>query len=173
MPIPDADIVKDKVSEAEFFLDKATEVTGDEFRYYLSAHLNAVYSIDDIVSSDFTDFEDWSERDADQRLHNVLLDNRHSLTHLGKPTEGDGNRPYLWEERVSDMDDREAEYKPRRNEGQDMTFEYYFKYGGHFTDLAPAIAEHYGTGMNVCEICGIHLRRVEEWVNDWEAQRGS
>jgi hypothetical protein len=167
----DTDLVRDKVSEAEFFLDRATEVVGDEFRYYLSAHLNAIYSIDEIVRSDFIDFDDWTDREADILLHDILLDNRHSLTHLGKTTEGEGPRPHLWKERVADMGSRKSDFSPSRGEGDNLTPEYYFEYKGHFEELAPSLADHYGISMNVCEICGVHFRRIEEWVDDWEAQQ--
>lgn len=170
MPLPSTSVVNDKLSEAEFFLEKATEVSGDEFRYYLSAHLNALYSIDEIVRSDFDDFAEWTDRDVDSRLHHLLLDNRHSLTHLGKPTEEETPRPHLWSETVSDMDSRDSDFKPRRNERENFTKEYYFKHEDHFTELAPELAVHYGIGMNVCEICGVHLDRVNQWVGAWKNQ---
>lgn len=167
MPIPDPDVVVDKVSEAEFFLNQATQETGDEFRYYLSAHLNAIYSIDDIVKSDYQNFSEWTDIDADAKLHEILLQNRHALTHLGKPTKENSTRPHLWSETVSDLDSRTSQFKPQRNPGKDFTKEYYFSYEDHFTELAPALASNYGIGMNVCEICGVHLQRVEEWVDSW------
>jgi len=171
MPLPHSDVVKDKIREAKFFLNRATEAIEDEFRYYLSAHLNALYTLDEIVRSDFKDFSDWTDREVDGQLHKILLDNRHSLTHLGKPTEEESPRPHLWSETVSDMDSRDSDFKPRRNGGEDFTKEYYFKHEGHFTELAPELAVHYGIGMNVSEICGVHLNRVSQWVDAWLSQQ--
>jgi len=79
--------------------------------------------------------------------------------------------PHLWSETVSDMDSRDSDFKPRRNGGEDFTKEYYFKHEGHFTELAPELAVHYGIGMNVSEICGVHLNRVSQWVDAWLSQQ--
>jgi hypothetical protein len=77
--------VHDKLCEARFFLAKLAATTAfDDCRYYLSAYLNATYSVRDILHDHFKANANWAAwRDAQLGKFSKIWAARHLVTHEG------------------------------------------------------------------------------------------
>lgn len=87
------DLARDKIREAEFFLDKLRETTeSDAFRFYLSAFLSATWSVFDHLNTEWKGsegFDDWyldrkKVLKSDQ-FYNFMRNARHCVAHYGRP----------------------------------------------------------------------------------------
>lgn len=81
----DPKAVAAKFSESDYFLYQMQNCGPEAFRYNLSGFINAIYSIDEMIDKDWSD---WANKKAESDLHDMLVNIRNQSVHLRKPSKG-------------------------------------------------------------------------------------
>ena len=87
------ELARDKIQEAEFFLEEMKETTDSEdFRFYLSAFLSASWAIFDLLGTEWSskdEFEEWYSEEKTRFKTNPFLKfmwrARNGVCHYGRP----------------------------------------------------------------------------------------